>query len=310
MAHRVLVVDDDQAIHALAKESLSNWFTHCIGAYDGETGVKYASEQKPDAILLDMNMPGLNGYEVCRQLKWNRATQDIPVIFLTSRSDMADKLKGMGMGAVDYITKPFDPDELRVRVRSVLRSHEAVQLAEARMATDKRSGLFNRTYFEHRVETDASTARRWRKPLACFLAAVEDWQGMSAKLGPHSLDQFVRVSAEGIVASLRKEDVTCHWDEQTYAVLGFASDKGSAIELGNRIRLAISDAGYMCGLTTVQPAVTIGVALSKFSGGGALLKKTVETLADARQHVNGSILFGGELSEPRLADWAASRLHN
>ena len=101
MAHRVLVVDDDQAIHALARESLSNWFTHCIAAYDGQTAVRFASEQKPDAILLDMNMPGLNGFEVCRQLKWNTQTQDIPVIFLTSRTDMADKIKGMGMGAVD-----------------------------------------------------------------------------------------------------------------------------------------------------------------------------------------------------------------
>lgn len=310
MAHRVLVVDDDQAIHALAKESLTNWFTHCIGAFDGETAVRTASEQKPDAILLDVNMPGVNGYEVCQQLKWNSQTENIPVIFLTSRGDVADRVKGMGMGAVDYISKPFDPDELRLRVRSALRLHDSLQLAESRMATDKRSGLFNRAYLEHRIEADASAAIRWKKPLACFLAAIEDWEGLSTSLGPFSRDQFVRISAEGIVASLRKEDVTCHWDDQTFAVLGFVTGKSAALELGERIQQAIADAGYMCGLAAVQPTVTIGAALLRFSSGKALLKKTVETLRDARSHAKGSILFGGELSDPRMSGWTPSHARN
>ena len=301
MANRVLVVDDDQAIQSLTRESLSNWFTHCIAAFDGETGVRYANEQKPDAILLDLNMPGLNGFEVCRQLKWNADTQDIPVIFLSSRSDTADKVEGMGMGAVDYITKPFDPDDLRLRVRSALRSRETVQMAEARMATDKRSGLFNQAYFEHRIECDASAARRWGKPLACFLAAIEDWDELCSTLGNFSRDQFIRISAEGIVESLRKEDVTCHWDDHTFGVLAFVTGKSGAMELGTRIQQAIADAGYMCGLTTVHATVTVAVALSRFAAGSALLKKTAETLRDGRTHAKGTILFGAELSEPRLA---------
>src|ERR1700683_2635453 len=78
MAHRVLVVDDDQAIHALARESLSNWFTHCIGAFDGETAVRFASVQKPDAILLDIIRPGWNGSEVCPKLRGNARPRETP----------------------------------------------------------------------------------------------------------------------------------------------------------------------------------------------------------------------------------------
>jgi two-component system, cell cycle response regulator len=303
MPHRVLVVDDDHAIHALAKESLTSCYTHCLQAFDGETAVRFATEQKPDAILLDMNLPGLTGYEVCQQLKWNSETQDIPVIFLTSRTDITDKVKGMEMGAVDYITKPFDPHELRLRVNSALRSHDSLQMAELRAVTDKRTGLFNQAYLERRIESDAAAAARWDKPLACCLAIIEDWPILSETLGPGNCEHFFRMSAEGIATSLRKEDVACHWDDVGFGVLAFVTDKFHAVELGARIQQAIADAAYMSGLSDGEPVVTVGIAISRYSTGAALLKTTVDTLDDARKNARGQISFGAELMQLRETTW-------
>ena len=306
MPHRVLVVDDDQAIHSLVKESLSNWFTHCLHAYDGETAVRLATEQKPDAVLLDMNMPGLNGWEVCRQIRSNPASQNIPIIFLTSRSDAADKVKGLEMGAADYVTKPFDSDELRLRVRSALRSRDSLQIAEARAAIDKRSGLYNRGYLERRIDAEAAAASRWGKPLACFMATIDNWENVSSALGPYNRDHFIRIAAEGIVASLRKEDVTCQWDARTFAILAFVTDEPHAVELGARIQQAVVDAGHMCGLISVEPTVTVAVTISRFSSGAQLMTRTEETLLDARERAKGEISFGGELSELRMTGWTVN----
>jgi two-component system, cell cycle response regulator len=303
MPHRVLVVDDDPAIHALAKESLTNWFTQCIGAFDGESGVRMASERKPDAILLDMNMLGLNGYEVCRQLKSNTVTQKIPIIFLTSRTACSDKVLGMEMGAADYITKPFDPDELRVRVRSALRSRDSLRMAETRIVTDQLTGLLNSAYLQRRIEADVSAARRSGKALACVLAAVEQWDQPFDSLGEAGRDEFIRTAADGIVASLRKEDVTCRWDDRTFAVLAFISDRPKAMELGRRIQRAIVDAGYMCGPTSMQAVVSVGISLARFSSGAPLLKEAENALQDARINAQGKIKFGAEL---RVADWTTS----
>src|SRR5215475_9476845 len=87
----------------------------------GKDAVKLSTEHNPDLVVLDIRLPDIDGYEVCRQLRTNRRTQDIPVIFLTEKRDRVDKLAGLELGVVDYITKPFDIQELRLRVRNSLR---------------------------------------------------------------------------------------------------------------------------------------------------------------------------------------------
>ena len=87
---------------------------------EGETAVKVGVKATPDLVVLDIRLPDIDGYEVCRRLRAHRRTQDIPIIFLTERRDRVDKLQGLELGVVDYITKPFDIQELRLRVRNTL----------------------------------------------------------------------------------------------------------------------------------------------------------------------------------------------
>ena len=116
----VLVVDDTPDNLTLMGSLLREHF-HVKVANHGEKALKIAqSELQPDLILLDIMMPGMDGYEVCRQLKALPATRDIPVIFLTARSDLDDERMGLGLGAVDYITKPISPPILLARVNTHL----------------------------------------------------------------------------------------------------------------------------------------------------------------------------------------------
>jgi len=115
---KVLVVDDDVKTVELVKLYLNRDGYRVLAAYDGAEALRLAREGRPDLIVLDLMLPGMDGLEVCRTL---RDESDVPIIMLTARTTDEDKLTGLGLGADDYVTKPFSPRELAARVRTVLR---------------------------------------------------------------------------------------------------------------------------------------------------------------------------------------------
>jgi putative two-component system response regulator len=117
----ILAVDDTPENLDVVRGVLASEHTVRV-AINGAVALKIAQKQLPDLVLLDINMPGMDGYEVCRSLKSEQGTQHIPVIFLTAELDAASKQKGLDLGAVDYVTKPIDPEILRTSVREHLAS--------------------------------------------------------------------------------------------------------------------------------------------------------------------------------------------
>ncbi len=117
---RVLVVEDEPNIREIINFNLENWGFEVIQAEDGETALAMAEEYSPDLILLDLMLPKMDGIEVCRRLKSGFWTSRIPVIMLTAKKEVKDKVRGMEVGADDYITKPFSREELEARVKMVL----------------------------------------------------------------------------------------------------------------------------------------------------------------------------------------------
>ncbi|RME07877.1 MAG: DNA-binding response regulator [Anaerolineae bacterium] len=118
MAARVLVIEDDEGILAFLRRGLSYEGYEVDVATDGQTGLKKATEGRPDMVILDLMLPGLDGLEVCRRL---RATSDVPIIILTAKDGVTDRVIGLDMGADDYLVKPFDLDELLARMRALMR---------------------------------------------------------------------------------------------------------------------------------------------------------------------------------------------
>ncbi len=119
MGQRVLVVDDDPTVSDVVRRYLERADYTVILAADGRTALACVADQRPDLVVLDLMLPGIDGLEVCRRLR--SADPDLPVIMLTARGDEGDRLAGLSLGADDYVTKPFSPRELVLRVQSVLR---------------------------------------------------------------------------------------------------------------------------------------------------------------------------------------------
>ncbi len=125
---RLLIIDDSEDIHELVHVWLEGEPIEFFSCFSGEEGLQNAPQTRPDLILLDVDLPGINGFEVCRRLKTTAATADIPVVFLTGASSTEEKLQGLELGAIDYVTKPFDPSELRARVRAALNTKRLMDL--------------------------------------------------------------------------------------------------------------------------------------------------------------------------------------
>lgn len=118
---KILVVDDEKDIAELIRYNLKNEGFSVIEAYDGEAAIKMVKTQRPDLLILDLMLPGMNGIDVCKAIRANPETAHLPIIMLTAKADEVDKIIGLEIGADDYITKPFSVKELMARVRTILR---------------------------------------------------------------------------------------------------------------------------------------------------------------------------------------------
>jgi two-component system alkaline phosphatase synthesis response regulator PhoP len=129
---RVLVIDDEAPIRLLCRVNLEAEGMYVLEAGDGPSGLEQARSGRPDVILLDVMMPGLDGWAVAAELIEDASTSDIPIVFLTARAELRDRARGLELGGIDYVTKPFNPVELATLVRTLLARVRAGEQADLR----------------------------------------------------------------------------------------------------------------------------------------------------------------------------------
>jgi two-component system alkaline phosphatase synthesis response regulator PhoP len=134
MGARVLVVDDEAPIRLLCRVNLEAEGMEVLEAGDGPSGLEAARREQPDVVLLDVMMPGLDGWRVAEELLEDPETRGIPIVFLTARAELRDRARGLDLGGLDYVTKPFNPVELAPRIRDLLARVDAGERDELRRA--------------------------------------------------------------------------------------------------------------------------------------------------------------------------------
>jgi DNA-binding response OmpR family regulator len=132
MAAKVLVIDDEAPIRLLCRVNLEAENMEVVEAEDGTQGLELARAEQPDVILLDVMMPGLDGWEVLHRLLEDETTKEIPIVFLTARAELRDRARGLELGGVDYVTKPFNPTELAPLVQELIARVERGEREEIR----------------------------------------------------------------------------------------------------------------------------------------------------------------------------------
>jgi diguanylate cyclase (GGDEF)-like protein len=260
MSQRVLVIDDVEAIHSLVKIRLKDEGIDWLSAFDADSGVDLAAQEQPDLILLDVDMPGRDGFTACAALKANPRTIGIPVIFLTASASAEQRVRGLELGALDYVNKPFDSSELRARVRGALRLKYMMDLLAHKAAVDGLTGLWNRVHFDQRLASEMSLSRRNATQLSCIMVDVDHFKLVNDNYGHPFGDFVLRRVAEILMQMCRGEDICCRYGGEEFAVLCPNTAADGAAGLAERMREAIEAEIFECRNTVVRVSCSFGVA--------------------------------------------------
>lgn len=294
MRQKILVIDDSAPVHELVKFRLKHDGVDVICATDPALGVGLSSTAAPDLILLDVDMPGLDGFEVCRRLKANPQTSNIPVMFLTGKANVQHKVRGLALGAVDYVTKPFDGTELRARVKASLRSKQAQDLIARRVMVDDLTQLWNRNYFEYRIVVSSAEAVRFHRPLSCVLIDVDHLHSINAIFGHAAGDEVLRAVSHRLRKTSRTEDTISRLDGGTFAVLSPNTAGSQCVRFAQRLWHNIISHPVHHRRQTVNFKCSFGVTHWNRIDGPGILDRAAQALARAKLFGGGRVAFFDE----------------
>jgi diguanylate cyclase (GGDEF)-like protein len=215
---RLLVADDEADAREALTQALADEHD-VITATDGQQALDLARARHPDVVLLDLNMPLLDGFEVLEQLRAEPATEEIPVILVTGRGDDAGKVRGLDLGAVDYLLKPFSERELRARVDRTLRLVRNQTALREQARTDALTGLPNLRAFRARLDEEVKRARRYRTSLTCVMADVDQLKTINDALGHAAGDRAIFATASVIGEELRETDFAARYGGDEFVIL-------------------------------------------------------------------------------------------
>jgi two-component system cell cycle response regulator len=283
MPQKVLIIDDSPAIHSLLRARLRDEPIVMYFANDGETGLSMAAELTPDVILLDVDMPAPDGFEVCRRLRYDENLLNTPILFLTGAASTEEKIQGLELGASDYITKPFDPAELRARVRAALRMKFMMDLLAKKAQIDALTGLWNRRYFDQRLQAEISLARRSSRPLAVLMLDLDHFKQMNDTYGHPMGDEVLRRVAQLLSDSVRTEDIVCRYGGEEFAIIA-PNINGGAPGMADRLRRSVEAMKFTFGGTDVAVTISIGVAGANEKPDETLVEQADAALYLAKQN--------------------------
>lgn len=234
----VLAIDDSELIHRLLKTRLQGERLELHNATSSADGLKKAIALNPDVILLDIAIDGMNGFELLEKLKEDPRTRNIAVIFISATSEAMDRVKGLDMGAIDFISKPFDAFELKARVRSALRTQHLVKMLEQKAQIDGLTGLWNRRYFDQRMIQEISEAKRYSRPLSLVLCDIDRFKRLNDQFG-HPFGDFVLERVAQILSGGRTSDIACRYGGEEFGLILSSINIEQGHEVAERLRMAI-----------------------------------------------------------------------
>jgi len=237
----LLLIDDSPSIHRLLAFKLKNEGVEFLAAFNSSEGIELAESNQPSLILLDLNMPVVNGFQTLHALKENPQTINIPTIVLSSTSSADDKVKAFEMGAMDFVCKPFDIHELRARINSAIRISRLMKMLEMRAQVDGLTGLWNRAHFNERLTSELANSGRNGSGVALILCDLDHFKKLNDTYGHPAGDAVLQGFAEVLTTELRAYDIACRYGGEEFALILPDTERDEARSVADRIRAALAE---------------------------------------------------------------------
>ena len=257
----LLIVDDE-------KEELDT-LTHILGsdytiytAVNGENAVEKAKEHIPDLILMDILMPGMDGYQTLAEFKEHERLRNIPVIFITGLDSDEDEEKGLALEAADYITKPFSSMIVKLRVRNQIQIINQLRTIERLSMMDQLTDLPNRRSFDERMHMEWRQAKREHTPISMLMMDIDNFKRYNDTYGHQQGDLVLQIVANILPQSFnRAGDFAARWGGEEFVLLLPNTPLDGALDIAEKIRANIENAVIPCvDSSTTRVTVSIGVS--------------------------------------------------
>lgn len=262
---RLLIVDDEAINIRMLDGMLRDEYQISV-ALNGEQALTRAFAIPPDLILLDIQMAGMDGYEVCRRLKGNVLTRDIPVIFVTSMSDAAEEYKGLELGAVDYITKPYRPSIVQIRLKNHLELKQQRDMLNRLSSLDGLTGIANRRHFDGFLAQEWSRAVRNDDEIALLLMDVDHFKKFNDHYGHVAGDDCLKNVARVLSESIsRSTDLVARYGGEEFVCVLSGTDLEGATRVAEKMRQSILALSIPHALSEPHRTITLsfGVAVAR-----------------------------------------------
>ena len=289
-----LLVVDDQPLNI---QSLYQTFSadhQVFMATSGEQALAVCAQRLPDLVLLDVVMPGMDGFEVCRRLKADPATREIPVIFVTAHDDEAAETLGLEVGAVDFIAKPINPKVVRARVATHLTLKAQADLLRQWAYLDGLTGIYNRRHFDEHLMSEWGRSARSAKPLSVLMIDVDRFKAYNDRCGHQAGDACLREVAATLRQSLRRPgDMLARYGGEEFVCLLPETGRAGALIVAEQIERRLRDRAIPHPDSDVAPVVTVSVGVASndgaVAGPGALLAEADRQLYAAKAAGRGRV---------------------
>jgi diguanylate cyclase (GGDEF)-like protein len=296
----ILIVDDNPTNLSVLSLALKEAGHKTRVAIDGESAVEQAQEDPPELILLDVQMPGMDGFEACARLKANPITRDIPVIFITAASDIENKIQGLSVGAVDYITKPFQHEEVlaRVHVHLELRfltrkvQDQAIELQTVNQKLqqlvhlDGLTGVANRRRFDEYLEQEWQRLAREQQPLSLILCDIDYFKPYNDYYGHQTGDECLQQVAQALnQTAKRPADLVARYGGEEFAIILPHTPSTGAICVAESLRGSVHQLAITHDRSQVSSHITVSLGICTQIPDQSLQPTSMITLADKALYI-------------------------
>ena len=290
---KILLIEDNLVQAKQIRTMLEKSGYDILHAKDGITGLKMVTSIDPDVVILDVVLPDISGHEVCRWIKLRDETRGIPVVMLTVKGSLKEKIAGLQLGADDYLPKPFNESELNARIYASLRTKEFqeelkkknVQLedllkkVEIMAITDPGTGLFNRRRFQDVLQQEFARSKRYNEPLSLMMIDIDHFKTVNDTFGHVAGDQVLAEIANIILHQFREVDTVARYGGEEFVVLLPQSAKKSAMIPAKRILKEVETHSFK-NLKGGKKKVTVSIGLSGLPDPGLETENLLVQCAD------------------------------
>jgi diguanylate cyclase (GGDEF)-like protein len=258
---KILLVDDQPLNIQVLYQAFAADHELCM-ATSGAQALQVCASQQPDLILLDIEMPDMDGYEVCRRLKADAATRDIPIIFVTAHIGDEAQMRGLDLGAVDFISKPINVKIVRARVNIHLTLKAQADLLRRWAYIDGLTGVHNRRYFDERLRTEWDRAVRNGSPFSVLMLDVDLFKRYNDHYGHQAGDDCLRQVASALALGLKRPaDLLARYGGEEFVCLLPETDLHGAQQLANDLGARVANLHLEHAESSVAAFVTVSVGV-------------------------------------------------